>query len=244
MIGTVESTRDVAGSILNTWVANSRMRMMPITNSGSAASARLPTVTLTSNLLSLRNAVREPRSSETGTLTRAAMNTRMKELSDAPADEPGDRRVLRERVAEVAGDHAAEPAEVLRRHGLVEPELLLERLVPVLVGRLPAEDRFGGVARESLRRDEDDHRHQEQRQHAEADPDEDQLQKRRHERRLPLAVLLIMMAASRAGTTEKTGSRGRRDRRRRSSGRSGGSGPRVRGHAPYPRPPAALAIRP
>ena len=48
-IGTLESTRDTAGSTLNTWVANSRIRMMPITNSGSAASARLPTVMVTSN---------------------------------------------------------------------------------------------------------------------------------------------------------------------------------------------------
>ena len=80
-IGTLESTREVAGSILNTWVANRRMRKRPITNSGSAAIARLPTVTLPSNLESRRNAVREPRSSETGTLTRAATNTRMKELS-------------------------------------------------------------------------------------------------------------------------------------------------------------------
>ena len=41
-IGTLESTFETDGSTLNTWVANSRIRMMPITNSGSAASPRLP----------------------------------------------------------------------------------------------------------------------------------------------------------------------------------------------------------
>ena len=55
--------------------------MMPITNSGSAASDRLPMVTVTSNLVSRRNAVREPRNSEMGTLSRAAMKTSVKVLA-------------------------------------------------------------------------------------------------------------------------------------------------------------------
>ena len=52
-----------------------------MTNSGRAASDRLPMVTATSNFVSRRNAVSEPRNSEIGTLSRAAMKTSRKVFS-------------------------------------------------------------------------------------------------------------------------------------------------------------------
>ena len=153
--------------------------------------------------------------------------------------QPRDRSPLCERVAEVAGDDAAEPAQVLLRHGLVEPELLLERLVAVDVRRLPAEDRLGGVAGQGLRRDEDDDRHQEQRQHAQADPDEDQLQERGHGSRLPLLVLLIMLAASRGDYREAGVTRAREAelavQRAEPAALVRGESPRARGAMPRAR---------
>ena len=213
---------------------------MPMTNSGRAAIDRLPIVTETSNFVSRRSAVIEPRSSEMGMLNRAAMKTSVKVFWTRRARSSVTGSSCHERVPEVALDDAAEPAEVLGRHGLVEPELLAQGLVAGLVGRLPAEDRAGGVAGESLRRDEDDHRDQEQRQDPEPEPDEDQLQKRGHGSRLPLSVLLIMMAASRAGATGRPGSRGCRDRSHDRASVPAAlvarSEPRARGRAPRPRP--------
>ena len=56
---------------------------------------------------------------------------------------------------------AQDAGDVLLGEGLVEPELLTQRLVAGDVGRLLAEDRAGRVAGQSLRSREDDDRDQE-----------------------------------------------------------------------------------
>ncbi len=74
-MGTSGLTRDTAGATLNTVVAKSRIRTMPMTNSGRAASERLPMETVMSNFESRRKALNEPNISEIGMLIKAARST-------------------------------------------------------------------------------------------------------------------------------------------------------------------------
>ena len=79
--GARESTFETDGSHLNTAVANSSTSTMPITNSGSAARARLPRLTALSKRESRQMALIAPMTMEIGMLIRAAKNTRVAELT-------------------------------------------------------------------------------------------------------------------------------------------------------------------
>ncbi len=72
------------------------------------------------------------------------------------AELAGDGRVGQRRAAEVAGEHAAHPLEVLVDERAVEAELLADRVQP-LRRRLDAADDAGEVTGQKAQQQEDDH---------------------------------------------------------------------------------------
>ncbi len=83
-----------------------------------------------------------------------------------------------QRRAEVAGQHAAQPAEIAHIGRVVEAELLAQVGERFRRGRL-AEDGLRDVARQDLRADEDQHRDRQQQDEPQGDALRDELEDRR-----------------------------------------------------------------
>jgi hypothetical protein len=81
-------------------------------------------------------------------------------VEQAVADQLGDRRVQDVGVAEVAGDDAAQPHQVLQRKRPVEAEVAADRR-HCLVARVGPGQRGGRVPRREAQQQEDDQRRQE-----------------------------------------------------------------------------------
>ena len=135
---------------------------MPITNSGSAASAEVAEVDGRVEPRSRQTALRAPMRIESGMLTRAARNTRVAELRtrSASSSVTGTSFATSE-LPRSPADDAAEPADVLRMSGLVE--LRAARAAPRTVPcrRPPCPGSRGRVAGQRLRGGEHDDRDQE-----------------------------------------------------------------------------------
>ena len=77
-------------------------------------------------------------------------------------DQLAHRHLDAQRLAEIAGQHALDPVDVLHRHRLIEPVLLADLRDHVGIALLAGHDQRR-IARQQLLQREDHHRHEEQR---------------------------------------------------------------------------------
>ncbi len=145
-----------------------RMRMIPVTNSGTTVSERPPSGDdpVDSGVASQRgdDAAEDRERDDDDERDRGELHR----VDEGVAEQLADGHVVGERVSEVSVEKPREPVPVLREDRAVGAELVVQVLDRGLVGE-GAEDAPGDVAREHLGADEDEHAQEKKRDEGEAE---------------------------------------------------------------------------